>query len=81
MYAIMTPAFVAIIVFGEIAAASAPTKLMVAVLSVLPNVTIWLQLLSAMTQWKDVSKDMTPQEWALESGKNFQNQPWAAFQG
>ena len=77
----MTPAFVAIIVFGEIAAASAPTKLMVAVLSVLPNVTIWLQLLSAMTQWKDVSKDMTPQERALESGKNFQNQPWAAFQG
>ena len=80
MYAIMTPAFVAIIVFGEIAAASAPTKLMVAVLSVFANVTIRLQLLT-MTQWKDVSKDMTPQERALESGKNFQNQPWAAFQG
>ena len=46
MYAIMTPAFVAIIVFEEIAAASAPTKLMVAVLSVFANVTIRLQLLS-----------------------------------
>ena len=81
MYAIMAPAFVAIIVFGEIAAASAPIKLMVAVSSVLANVTIWLNLSSTMTQWKDASKDMTPQERALESGKNFQNQPWAAFQG
>ena len=34
-----------------------------------------------MTQWKDASKDMTPQERALESGKNLQNQPFAVFQG
>ena len=81
VYAIMTPAFVAIIVFGEIAAASAPIKLMVAVSNVLANVTVWLQLSSSMTQWKDASKDMTPQERALESGKNLQNQPFAVFQG
>jgi len=30
---------------------------------------------------EQASKDMTPQERALESGKDFQNQPWAAFQG
>lgn len=81
MYAIMTPAMIAIIVFGEIADASAPTKLMVAVASVFSHVTIWLNISTSMTQYKDTSKDMTPQERALESGKNVQNQPWAVFQG
>ena len=81
MYAIMAPAFVAIIVFGEIAAASAPTELMVAVVSVLASVSIWLNYSNTLTQHDHITKDMTPQERALESGKNFQNQPWAAFQG
>ena len=79
--AIMTPAFVAIIVFGEIAAASAPTKLMVAVVSVLASVSIWLNYSNTLTQFNHITKDMTPQERALEIGKHYQNQPWAAFQG
>ncbi len=42
IYATMTPALIAIIVFGEIANASAPTKLMVAVATVFSRVGIWI---------------------------------------
>ena len=80
MFAILIPALLAIIIFGEVSQAAGPIKNMVAAVAIFGCLSIYLIVSGAIREYEALTKDTSPEESALNVSQVNKKQPWAGYQ-